>query len=77
MGLCSRRRIASLELLGASVSVMVLLPVAEIRIASFGLATLSCGMDIQGNSYLLDQLTTTKFLFGVVLMDFAPEIVPP
>ena len=58
------RTIASLELLGALVSVMTLLPVAEVRTASVGLATLSCGTDNQGNSYLLDKLMTTKVSFG-------------
>lgn len=68
------RTIASLELLGALVSVMVLLPVAEIRTSTVGLATLSCGTDNQGNSYLLDKLMTTKFPLGVVLMELACQL---
>ena len=38
------RTIASLELLGALVSAMVLLPWQEVCTASMGLATLSCGV---------------------------------
>ena len=45
------RTIASLELLGAFVSVMVLLPLDESMAATTGLATLSCGTENQGNSY--------------------------
>ena len=54
------RTIASLGLFGALVSVMVLLPVAEVRTASVGLATLSCGTHNKGNSHLLDKLMTTQ-----------------
>ena len=48
---------------------MTLLPIAEVRTATVGLATLSCGTDNQGNSYLLDKLMTTKFPRGVILME--------
>mgnify|MGYP003333509867 CR=1 FL=1 len=68
------RTIASLELLGALVSVMVLLPVEECQGATLGLATLTCGTDNQGNSYLLDKLMTTKFPLGVVLMELACQL---
>ena len=68
------RTIASLELLGALVSVMTLLPIAEVRTASVGLATLSCGTDNQGNSYLLDKLMTTKYPLGIVLMELACQL---
>ena len=68
------RTIASLELLGALVSVMVLLPVAEVRTPTIGLATMTCGTDNQGNSYLLDKLMTTKFPLGVVLMELACQL---
>jgi hypothetical protein len=68
------RTIASLELLGALVSVMVLLPVAEAGGSSLGLATLTCGTDNQGNSFLLDKLMTTKFPLGVVLMELACQL---
>ena len=54
------RTIASLELLGALVSVMVLLPESEVVSAKSGLVTLTCETDNQGNSYLLDKLMTTK-----------------
>jgi hypothetical protein len=56
------------------VSVMVLLPVAEAGGSSLGLATLTCGTDNQGNSYLLDKLMTTKFPLGVVLMELACQL---
>ena len=59
--------IASLELLGALVSVMVLLPEEEVRSATTGLVTLTSGTDNQGNSYLLDKIITTKFPLGVIL----------
>ena len=68
------RTIASLELLGALVSVMVLLPVAEFDAPTLGMATLSCGTDNQGNSYLLDKLMTTKFPLGVVLMELSCQL---
>ena len=68
------RTIASLELLGALVSVMVLLPVQDIRTASTGLATMSCGTDNQGNTYLLDKLMTTKFPLGVILMELSMQL---
>jgi hypothetical protein len=68
------RTIASLELLGALVSVMVLLPVAEFDSPTVGLATMTCGTDNQGNSYLLDKLMTTKFPLGVVLMELACQL---
>ena len=48
------RTIASLELLGILVSVMVLLPDDEMRAESLGTVSLTCGTDNQGNSYLLD-----------------------
>ena len=68
------RTIASLELLGALVSVMVLLPLEEAGAATLGLATLSCGTDNQGTSYLLDKLMTTKFPLGVVLMELSCQL---
>ena len=36
-----------------------------------GTATLSCGTDNQGNSFLLDKCLTTKYPLGVVLMEVA------
>ena len=68
------RIIASLELSVALVSVMVLLPVEEVCTATVGMATLTCGTDNQGNSYLLDKLMTTKFPLGVVLMELACQL---
>ena len=39
-----------------------------------GLATLSCGTDNQGNSYLLDKLMTTKYPLGIVLIELACQL---
>ena len=68
------RTIASLELLGALVGVMVLLPDAPVITSSVGLATLTCGTDNQGNSFLLDKLMTTKYPLGIVLMELACQL---
>ena len=67
------RVIASLELLGVLVGLMVLTPEDEfVRGAqSTGLVTLSCLTDNQGNSYLLDKLMTTKYPLGVILIELA------
>ena len=53
---------------------MVLLPIEEVRTSTIGLATMTCGTDNQGNSYLLDKLMTTKFPLGVVLMELACQL---
>ena len=68
------RAIASLELLGALVSVMVLLPEEEVRTATVGMATLTCGTDNQGNHFLLDKLMTTKYPLGIVLMELSCQL---
>ena len=68
------RTIASLELLGALVRVMVLLPDVKETPSSVGLATLTCGTDNQGNSYLLDKLMTTKYPLGIVLIELACQL---
>ena len=51
-----------------------MLPVAELRSPTLGLATMTCGTDNQGNSYLLDKLMTTTFLLGVILMELACQL---
>ena len=68
------RTIASLELLGALVSVMVLFPVAEVDTSSVGMASMSCGTHSQSNSFLLDKLMTTKYPLGVVLMELSCQL---
>ena len=68
------RTIASLELLGILVSVMVLLPDDAMRAETLGTVSLTCGTDNQGNSYLLDKLMTTKYPLGVVLMELAVQV---
>ena len=39
-----------------------------------GLATLTCGTDNQGNTFLLDKLLTTKYPLGVVLMELSCQL---
>ena len=68
------RTIASLELLGILVSVMVLFPDEEMKAESLGSVSLTCGTDNQGNAYLLDKMLTTKYPLGVVLMELAVQI---
>ena len=65
------RTIASLELLGALVGLMVLVPDDLWKSEAVGTATFTCGTDNQGNSFLLDKLLTTKYPLGVVLMELA------
>ena len=50
---------------------MTPLPVAEVRTATVGFATLSCGTDYQGNSFLLDMPRSTIHPLGVGLMVLA------
>ena len=70
------RTIASLELLGALVGVMVLLPLSDwSRSAdSTGYLTFGCGTDNQGNAFLLDKMMTTKFPLGIILMELAHQL---
>jgi len=66
------RTIASLELLGILVGIMVLLPLEDFRKEEYlGTLTMSCGTDNLGNTFLLDKLLTTKYPLGVVLMEVA------
>ena len=65
------RTIASLELLGALVGLMVLVPDDLLGSEAVGTATFTCGTDNQGNSFLLDKLLTTKYPLGVILMELA------
>ncbi|MDE0916488.1 MAG: hypothetical protein OSB57_15045 [Planctomycetota bacterium] len=68
----SFRTIASLELLGALVGLMVLVPEGDRATKNgCGLMTLSCGTDNLGNTFLLDRMLTTKYPLGVVLMEVA------
>ena len=64
--------IASLELLGILVGIMVLMPLDDVRKADYlGLLTMSCGTDNFGNTLLLDRTLATKYPLGVVLMEVA------
>ena len=68
------RTIASLELLGALVSLVVLIPEEERRGDASALITMTCSTDNQGNSFLLDKLLTTRYPLGVVLMELAHQM---
>ena len=68
------RTIASLELLGVLVGVMVLMPEVKVDAETLGTVTLTCGTDNQGNMYLMDKLLTTKYPLGVVLMELAAQL---
>ena len=67
------RTIASLELLGSLVGLMVLVPMSAAKGDSSAVISLSCGTDNQGNSHLLDRMLTTKNPLGVVLMELAHQ----
>ena len=62
------RTIASLELLGVLVGVMLLITEDELRDRR-GTIRVSCGTDNLGNTFLLDRMITTKYPLGVVLME--------
>ena len=68
------RTIASLELLGSLVSLVLLVPVEDRRSDASALVTLTCSTDNQGNSFLLDRLMTTRYPLGVVLMELAHQM---
>ena len=70
------RTIASLELLGVLLSVMVLLPLQEYQKdgGATGLITVGCGTDNQGNSFLVDRLMTTKYPLGVILVELCHQL---
>jgi hypothetical protein len=68
------RTIASLELLGTLVSLVVLVPVTERKGDASGLVSLTCSTDNQGNSFLLDKMLTTRYPLGVVLMELAHQM---
>jgi hypothetical protein len=70
------RVVASLELLGALVGVMVLLPLATWERApeSTGVVTVGCATDNQGNHFLLDKLMTTKYPLGLILIELAHQL---
>ena len=68
------RTIAALELLGALVGLMVLVPDAPAKGADLtGTISVSCGADNLGNTFLLDRGITTKYPLGVVLMEVAHQ----
>ena len=68
------RTIASLEVLGSLVGMMVLAPPAAAKRETSGVMTLSCGTDNQGNTHLLDRMLTTKYPLGIVLMELAHQM---
>ena len=68
------RAIAFLELLGALVSLVVVVPEGDARGDRAGTLSLSCGTDNRGNSYLLDNMITTKYPLVVILMELAHQM---
>ena len=68
------RTIASLELLGSLVGMMVLVPPMKLKGETSGVMTLSCGTDNQGNTHLLDRMLTTKYPLGIILMELAHQM---
>ena len=68
------RTIASLELRGILVGIMVLMPAQLGDAGVLGSVSFTCGTDNQGNSFLLDKLMTTKYPLGVVLMEVACQL---
>ena len=61
------RTIASLELLGVLVSVMVLMPAEEFQMESLGSVSMTCGTDNQGNSHLVSRCLTTRWPLSAIL----------
>ena len=68
------RTIASLELLGSLVGLMILVPPEVPRGETSAVMSLSCGTDNQGNTHLLDRMLTTKYPLGIVLMELAHQM---
>ena len=70
------RTIASLELLGALLGVMLLLPLGDFgrQAGTTGLITVGCATDNQGNSYLVDRLMTTKYPLGIILVELCHQL---
>ena len=68
------RTIASLELLGVLMGIMLLTEDVVPSGESMGVVALSCGTDNQGNTFLLDKLLTTKFPLVVILMELAHQL---
>ena len=63
--------IASLELLGILVGIMILMPAQELGAGVLCAVWFTCGTDNQCNSFLLDMLMTAKYPLGVVLLEVA------
>ena len=55
---------------------MVLLPENEWRKpeGAEGLLTVGCATDNQGNAFLVDRLMTTKYPFGVILIELCHQL---
>ena len=70
------RTIASLELMGALLGVMVLLPVTDFDRPgeSTGLVTFGCGTDSLGHDFLVDTLMTTTCPLGLILIELAHQL---
>ena len=70
------RTIASLELLGALLGVMLLLPLGDFqrKAGTSGLITVGCATDNQGNPYLVGSLMTTKYPLGIILVELCHQL---
>ena len=70
------RVVASLELLGVLVGVMALMPEDEWRrpLDSTSMITIGCATDNQGNSFLFDKLMTTRYPFGLILIELSLQL---
>lgn len=67
------RTIASLELLGALLGLMVLGPEPNYDKEFLVTSLIACDTDNRSNSFLLDRMITTKYPLGVVLMELAAQ----
>ena len=65
------RTIASLELLGTLVSLVVFVPITERKGDAAALVSLTCSTDNQENSFSLDKLLATRYRLGVLLRELA------
>lgn len=65
------RTIAALELLGTLVKLVVPMPVVERKSDASGVIILTCSIDSQGNSFLLDKLLNTRYPLSIIFMDLA------
>ena len=68
------RTIASLELIGVLIGLVVLVPEQSRRGDAAATISMTCSTDNQGNSFLLDKMLTTRYPLGVILMELAHQM---